>query len=58
MFIFLIDNAQGSMLDWPQRFRIIHGMARAILYLHQDSHLQIIHRDLKPGNILFCWMAT
>ncbi|CAH1430477.1 unnamed protein product [Lactuca virosa] len=49
---FLFDEATGSMLDWPQRFHIIHGIARGILYLHQDSRLQIIHRDLKAGNIL------
>ncbi|KAL7588159.1 hypothetical protein Lser_V15G36363 [Lactuca serriola] len=49
---FIYDNTQGSMLNWPQRFGIIHGMARVILYLHQDSRLQIIHRDLKAANIL------
>ncbi|GKD34401.1 G-type lectin S-receptor-like serine/threonine-protein kinase [Tanacetum coccineum] len=46
------NETKSSMLDWPHRFHIIHGMARGILYLHQDSRLQIIHRDLKAGNIL------
>ncbi|MFS7960463.1 putative protein kinase RLK-Pelle-DLSV family [Helianthus anomalus] len=48
----IFDETRSSMLDWPQRFVIIHGMARGILYLYQDSSLQIIHRDLKAGNIL------
>ncbi|KAI3731014.1 hypothetical protein L1987_62197 [Smallanthus sonchifolius] len=48
----IFDETRSSMLDWPQRFGIIHGIARGILYLHQDSRLQIIHRDLKAGNIL------
>ncbi|KAF5817095.1 putative protein kinase RLK-Pelle-DLSV family [Helianthus annuus] len=49
---FLFHGTRSLMLNWPQRFNIIHGIARGILYLHQDSRLQIIHRDLKAGNIL------
>jgi serine/threonine protein kinase len=34
------------------RFDIILGIARGMLYLHQDSRLRVIHRDLKTSNIL------
>ena len=40
------------MLSWNKRFDIIMGIAKGLLYLHQDSKLQIVHRDLKAGNIL------
>lgn len=47
-----LDKTKGSLLDWGKRFGIIHGIARGMLYLHQDSRLRIIHRDLKASNVL------
>ncbi|CAN8308233.1 unnamed protein product [Cochlearia groenlandica] len=49
---FLCDEAKRRQLDWTRRYNIIGGIARGILYLHQDSRLTIIHRDLKASNIL------
>ncbi|KAL6894594.1 hypothetical protein ACP4OV_008692 [Aristida adscensionis] len=49
---FLFNEEKKSTLSWDKRFNIINGIARGILYLHQDSVLRIIHRDLKASNIL------
>uniref|UniRef100_A0ACD5XEE9 Uncharacterized protein n=1 Tax=Avena sativa TaxID=4498 RepID=A0ACD5XEE9_AVESA len=49
---FLTDTREGHTLIWEQRYNIILGIAKGILYLHEDSSMRIIHRDLKPNNIL------
>uniref|UniRef100_A0A6N2M770 Non-specific serine/threonine protein kinase n=1 Tax=Salix viminalis TaxID=40686 RepID=A0A6N2M770_SALVM len=46
------DQTRRKLLDWSKRINIIGGIARGLLYLHQDSRLRIIHRDIKPSNIL------
>nr|XP_017252448.1 PREDICTED: cysteine-rich receptor-like protein kinase 6 [Daucus carota subsp. sativus] len=50
--VHLFDSTMGAQLDWTTRLSIINGIARGILYLHEDSRLRIIHRDLKASNIL------
>ncbi|XP_024964641.1 G-type lectin S-receptor-like serine/threonine-protein kinase At4g27290 [Cynara cardunculus var. scolymus] len=50
--LFLFQEDKRKTLNWTQRFHIINGIARGLLYLHQDSRLRIIHRDLKASNIL------
>ncbi|KAL7249451.1 hypothetical protein ACSBR1_011612 [Camellia fascicularis] len=49
---FIFDQTRSALLEWPKCFHIINGIARGLLYLHQDSILRIIHRDLKASNIL------
>ncbi|KAL6277154.1 hypothetical protein ACE6H2_020755 [Prunus campanulata] len=48
----IFDPTKRAQLDWVRRYKIIVGIARGLLYLHEDSRLRIIHRDLKASNIL------
>jgi serine/threonine protein kinase len=50
--MFDTDPNKRRRLDWQERYNIIVGVTRGLLYLHEDSHLRIIHRDIKASNIL------
>lgn len=50
--VLFVDKAKSYKIDWEKRWDIINGIARGLLYLHQDSRYRILHRDLKPSNIL------
>ncbi|KAM4102017.1 hypothetical protein ACB094_05G191000 [Castanea mollissima] len=53
IYEYLPNNSLDSYIfDWGKRIEIICGIARGILYLHQDSRLRIIYRDLKASNVL------
>lgn len=51
----LFDNGRRRRrhgLDWRKRYTITCGIARGLMYLHEESRLRVIHRDLKPSNVL------
>ncbi|XP_048132210.1 cysteine-rich receptor-like protein kinase 15 [Rhodamnia argentea] len=49
---FGIDAQRRIELSWGRRLNIIIGIARGMLYLHEDSRQKIIFRDLKASNVL------
>ncbi|KAG8075850.1 hypothetical protein GUJ93_ZPchr0006g46266 [Zizania palustris] len=49
---FLFDTGKSAQLGWTTRHNIIVGIARGLLYLHEDSLLKVVHRDLKASNVL------
>ncbi|KAG8663021.1 hypothetical protein MANES_01G169700v8 [Manihot esculenta] len=48
---FLFTN-EKPVLDWPQRFQILKGVASGLLYLHEGWEQVVLHRDIKASNIL------
>ncbi|KAH9701388.1 L-type lectin-domain containing receptor kinase V.9 [Citrus sinensis] len=48
----ILHRSTKPNLNWFQRFRILRGVASALLYLHEEGEKVVLHRDIKPGNIL------
>nr|XP_016498881.1 PREDICTED: L-type lectin-domain containing receptor kinase IV.1-like [Nicotiana tabacum] len=48
---FLYDKPRRA-LNWNQRFRVIKGVASALVYLHEEWEQVVIHRDVKASNVL------
>ncbi|XVE64043.1 hypothetical protein DITRI_Ditri07aG0069500 [Diplodiscus trichospermus] len=49
---FIFVKNMSSSLDWATRFKIVKGISRGLLYLHEEAPQRIIHRDIKTSNIL------
>ncbi|KAK6911171.1 Leucine-rich repeat-containing N-terminal, plant-type [Dillenia turbinata] len=46
-------NAEKPALDWPTRLKIVKGVARGLLYLHNElPTLAVPHGHLKSSNVL------
>ncbi|XP_058201883.1 L-type lectin-domain containing receptor kinase SIT2-like isoform X2 [Rhododendron vialii] len=48
---FLFSN-EKPVLKWAQRYRIVRGVASALLYLHEEWDQVVLHRDVKASNVL------
>lgn len=58
VYEFMTNGTLASFLfkhlkpNWEQRVQIALGIARGLVYLHEECCTQIIHCDIKPENIL------
>jgi serine/threonine protein kinase len=41
-----------SHLSWPVRYKIAHGLAAGLLYLHEEWEQCVVHRDIKSSNVM------
>ncbi|KAM3315507.1 hypothetical protein ACQJBY_033945 [Aegilops geniculata] len=42
----------NKVLTWAQRLSVIRGVARGLLYLHEEWEHVVVHRDVKANNVL------
>eukprot|EP01018_Ginkgo_biloba_P039358 Gb_04759 [translate_table: standard] len=47
----IFENPQ-PLLAWPERFRVLKGVASGLLYLHEEWEQRVLHRDVKASNVM------
>lgn len=48
-----LDRLIGvGFLDWKSRYKILTGLASALLYPHEECGNPVVHRDVKPNNVM------
>ncbi|KAL9235345.1 hypothetical protein vseg_010109 [Gypsophila vaccaria] len=45
-------NEGKPSLPWGERFKVIRGVASALVYLHEEWDQVVVHRDVKSSNVL------
>ncbi|KAM0008719.1 putative protein kinase RLK-Pelle-L-LEC family [Helianthus debilis subsp. tardiflorus] len=43
---------EKSLLTWGARYKIVNGLASALLYLHEEWEQCVLHRDFKSSNVM------
>ncbi|KAM0008739.1 putative protein kinase RLK-Pelle-L-LEC family [Helianthus debilis subsp. tardiflorus] len=43
---------EKSLLTWGARYKIVNGLASALLYLHEEWEQCVLHRDIKSSNVM------
>ncbi|XP_021726093.1 L-type lectin-domain containing receptor kinase IX.1-like [Chenopodium quinoa] len=48
----LYGDRREVVLPWTERYRIAHGLASSLLYLHEEWEQCVLHRDIKASNVM------
>eukprot|EP01018_Ginkgo_biloba_P039454 Gb_09936 [translate_table: standard] len=48
----MIFENPRPLLAWPERFRVLKGVASGLLYLHEEWEQRVLHRDVKASNVM------
>ncbi|KAG6531186.1 L-type lectin-domain containing receptor kinase IX.1-like isoform X1 [Zingiber officinale] len=50
--LFRRPTSSSPPLPWEIRYNVAVGLAKALLYLHEEWEQCVVHRDIKPSNVM------